>query len=260
MPLPEVLIAYGTWRSRLVPAQPRRCHESVELATSDDAKRYRLVLDAIKRKIEIGEDIRAHLSTGIDRGLGVDRMLADVGVHHLHLSLALRPDGRYVIRSSGLLFVVFRPEDAYLVGIYEHVTDWADRDILERIVRNWPDVGIVPELNYARPRHEWTDKAERLAMQKAGIAAGAVEVDGRCFMPLGQGLTGTPYAAHQLRMRVMEAFRQWRETLPEHLADASRAVDAAAGRAVTGDWQPAVHEGFAGIVRGGIFCPIVTLS
>jgi len=71
----------------------------------------------------------------------VDLMLNAWGVHHMHLATALTRKG-HVRRTKQLLFVVFHPEDAYLVDIGDH-NSFHQRRVLEVIARTWPDAGIL---------------------------------------------------------------------------------------------------------------------
>ena len=259
-PLPDLLVTYHTWQNRFIPARTRRSHVSRELTASPKAIEHKAALDAIIEKIEAGDDLGPHLSTAAETDRGRDRMLADFGAHHLHLATTMEPGGRYVTRGKDLLFAAFKRDDAYLIGVYEHVTDWARESIVATVARNWPDVGIVHELTgVIEPTQRFADPA-RLALQKDGFSAGPIEVDGKVFSTIGQSFNGAPYAAQQLRMRVMEAMRDWRKNLDERLAEAAVAVNAAAGRDVTGDWMPVVHNGSAGLQREGVFHPIVSLG
>lgn len=49
--LSDLMIQYVGWRARLIPARPRRCHRSVELAASPKATEHQAELDAIVAKI-----------------------------------------------------------------------------------------------------------------------------------------------------------------------------------------------------------------
>lgn len=256
--LPDLLMSFETWRSRRIPARPRSVHRSAELQASPKSDEHERVLDAIIAKIQAGDDLTPHLSKAIDRPETRDRMLADLGIHHLHLSTELQDDGRWVKRGEDVLFVAFKPGDAYLIGVYRHVTDWAREDILATAARNWPDAGIVHELNGQLVSKY--DDAARLELQKAGISTGTAEVDGSVFATLGQSLTGEPYSAQRLRMTVMFTLDDWREHLAERLGEAERAVDELAGRKVRGDWEPIVRNGWAGLQRENVFHRIVSLS
>jgi hypothetical protein len=163
MPVRDLLIIYGNWLGRRVPPRLRTAHRSRQLDSSIAAKAHQAELDALIAKIESGDDIKPHLSTAIEtayvpsaelaakpskRERALDRMLADWGIHHLHLPSTLRPDG-FTEPSDNLLFAVFRPEDAYLIGIYQH-GDWALNELINVIVDNWPGAGIVHEFGYVQ--------------------------------------------------------------------------------------------------------------
>jgi hypothetical protein len=257
--LSDLLIQWGTWKRRQIPSRPRRAHRSAELRASAKAVKHAAALAAIVAKIEAGEDLSAHLSKAAEENRGLVRMLADVGVHHLHIADALAPGGRHVVRGNDLLFVAFKPDDAYLIGIYEHKTDWAQTSIVETMARNWPNAGLVHELSYViAPTQDWSNE-ERLELQRAGFAGSPVVVDGKVFMTVGQSFGGTPYSAARLSMVVMHTFREWGEELEARLAEAERALDEAAGKPVRGEWEPMVHDGSAGFARGDAFFGIVEL-
>ena len=265
MDLAAMLISYNTWRGRLIPAQPRRCHVSPELSDSQEAVEHKDALDPIIAKVEAGDDLKPHPSRAVLVGhdpkghTDRDPMLSDYGVHHLHLSTDLESD-RFVKRTKELLFAVFRPGDAYLIGIYQHLTDWAKEDILKTVARNWPDIGIVHELRSVIGLTSYPTDEQRLELRKGGIASAPVEVDGRFFMTIGQTLVGTPMRAVQMSNVVMHTFREWREKGDERVATILRAHKKATGLPVTGPWQIAVYNESIGYLRDDIFYGIAQLS
>ncbi len=265
MDLAALLISYNTWRGRLIPAQPRRCHISPQLAGSQKAAEHKGVLDAIVAKIEAGDDLKPHLSRSVLVGhdpkgrTDRDPMLSDYGVHHLHLSSNVESDG-FVKRTKDLLFAAIRPGDAYLIGIYQHLTDWAKEDILKTVARNWPDIGIVHELRSVIGLTSYPSDDQRLELRKGGIAGAPVEVDGKFFMTIGQTLAGTPMRATQTSNLVMHMFREWREKGDERVATILRVHEETTGLPVTGPWQIAVYNESIGYLRDDIFYGIAQLS
>jgi len=258
-PLPGLLIEYGNWKARLIPARPRQVHVSNEMAGSAKLVEHKANVDSVIAKIELGDDLTAHLSKGIEK-IGRDRMLANLGIHHLHLSATLEPGSSFVERDEDLLFAAFTSDDAYLIGIYVHITDWARRSILETIARNWPDVGVLHRLRYAVGVENDLDDEARLALQNASISANMIEVDGSVFMTMGQTLDGTPLEVSRHRMAVMHTLNEWRANLDERLAGAARAIDETAGHPVNGAWQATVHDEQAGLVRGGVFYSVAAMT
>lgn len=258
MDLRGLLSEYGTWRARLVSPTPRRCHFSAELAADPKATKRKADLDTLIAKIEAGEDMGPHLSARVRQGHDPnapslaarkdrDLLLADWGVHHLHLTPKHGDD---------LVFAVFRPEDAYLIGLYSH-RDWARRSVLETLIRNWPDAGLVIKLPLMGLTNDWGDR-DRKQLREAGISIPAIEYDGAVWWAasLGQAADGTPGIVGQAVMGLTWTLHEWREHLTGLLAEAEQAVNRELGRRIDGEWEPVIHDSTVGIMRGGCFCSI----
>jgi hypothetical protein len=94
---------YAGWRGRVPLARPRRVHIAPELLANPDRLTYGDGLAAILRDIARGDDLRPRMSTLVEQAYTpweprlllrrpgrqphVDRLLADWGLHHLHLGL-----------------------------------------------------------------------------------------------------------------------------------------------------------------------------
>lgn len=181
---------YATWRSRVPAARPRRVHVSRELLANPARARYGDGLARVLLEIATGEDLRPRTSIAIEHAytLGVprllarrprherhtDRLLADWGLHHLHLcSRPHRTRQGFVRRSPHVLFVAFLPNDAYLVDLALHESDganWAALAILEVIVRNWPDSGVLLPSRYVTGRRMATGQT-RTARSSGSLAS-----------------------------------------------------------------------------------------
>jgi len=227
--LHAVVQDYVTWKARFPSARPRQVHESDVFAASDLRVRYADGLAAIRRDITAGADLEAYLSRGVWKAHGRDRLLAHNGIHHLHME----PAG-----SEHVLFVAFQPDHAYLIGICAHESDganWAERAILETLVRNWEGAGVLFSSPYVMGvRAEFDDDA-RLELQRSGVNL-AVEIDGRVWSPLGASLNGAPRVAAKIGMEV-----GW--TL-QKLRDAGEAALVAELRAISAEeWSPAICQG-----------------
>jgi len=262
MDLHGLLTEYGTWVSRQVAPTPRRCHLSAELVADPLAKKHQDDLDGLVAKIEVGADLRDHLSRHVWVGHDPDApsltaredrdlLLADWGVHHLHLTPGHGDD---------LVFAMFRPRDAYLIGVYKH-RDWAKRSVLEIVIDNWPEAGLVMKLNgVIGLTHEWTDR-ERKQIREAGISGAMIEYDGGVWMSasLGQTAAGTPMTVAREIMKLEAILDDWRNNLAALLASATEAVYEHLGGPVDGQWEPMIHDGAVGIVLADCLVPICRL-
>ena len=197
----SLLRVYGNWRSRFIPQRPREVHISRELQQELDASppwaaKVATVLDEIRR----GENLEPRLSTRVDvaylppekrrrAGPDVDVQLAHDGLHHLHIGEHV-PGKRFVERGNDLLFAAFKDTDAFVIGVYRHGA-WGRRDLLERLVRNWPEADLIPRLEGLRASQPDPTDEERWQMMKAGLTV-FIEIDGAVYAPLGQSLAGTP--------------------------------------------------------------------
>jgi hypothetical protein len=267
---------YATWRGRVPTARPRRVHISPELLANRDRLPYGDGLAAVLREVASGDDLRPRMSTAIEHAYApwvptllarrpserhLDRLLSDWGLHHLHLGAAphrKRPD--FVKRTPHVLFVAFKPDDAYLVDVAEHESDganWSALAILEVIVRNWPDAGILDTSHYALrlSNGNWSD-ADRQKLRRAGISTGTVEIGGRVWSAGGQGLTGVPTHIAQHCMAVswqLSGYDPTEEQVREHL------TSAAALNGVPDEWRAITHGDDYGFYSEGVFAPYGSL-
>lgn len=267
--LVNLMIDYRVWRSRFVQPLPRRVHLSRELRRSSQRQMHAVALAMIEAKIAKGEDLNAHLSTRVSCPVGGDPtkplaqradrdlLLAEWGVHHLHLSTEMGKAG-FTKRTADVLFIAVRGSNAYLLGIFSHPQhdNWAAEEIFAVVARNWPDAGLVHEANYAVGLSQKYSDEDRLELRKAGTNS-ALQIDGKVFSPGGIGMTldGTPLLAVQASQQVMWELSQWKQ-------DAAKRLDEVKGSPQPTYWLPAVRvsvpgfEEYAGFASGPIFVPV----
>jgi hypothetical protein len=268
---------YVTWRSRVPAAFPRNVHLSDALLANPARRRYSEGLAATLRELAFGHELRPRMSTAVLHASDIevpaavtrrprrrkdrDLLLAEWGIHHLHLSVARGRHPDFVRRTDHVLFVAFRRNDAYLLDLRRHEANgdnWAAKDLLEIAVRNWADGGILDHVESAigLEGDEPTDE-QRRTLREAGVNL-AVEIDGRVYLPPGQTLDGAPLAAarHAMLVRAtLDALRtdpEWREAA---LRDAAERHDVAGSA-----WRPIVHGEEFGYVNAGVFVPFGSLT
>lgn len=139
---------YENWQRRSVESVPRATRLAEGLTAGPEYVANKTEVDELLRKIENGEDVNPQLSkdvatayvpSGGGRRKDLDRLLAEWGVHHLHLSSRLDSSG-FTERGDLLLFIAFRPSEALVIGVFKH-REWTNEKVVEVIVDNWPDVG-----------------------------------------------------------------------------------------------------------------------
>lgn len=267
--LSSLLIDYRVWRGRFVQPLPRRVRRSAELEGSPKSEEHARALEAIEAKVAQGDDLNPHLSSRIALPVGGenseplarrsdrDLLLAEWGIHHLHLSTEMGKGG-FTKRTGDVLFAVFRNSDAYLLGIFEHPAhaNWAAEEIFAVLVRNWPKAGLVIEARSVIGLFQEYSDEDRLKLRKSGVT-NALEVDGKVYSPAGIGLTtaGTPIEATREANRLMWELNGWRE-------DPYRRLRHVEGVSHSAYWLPALHlpkpgfEEYCGFATRGTFLPV----
>lgn len=258
MELRALLTVYGNWRARVPSTTPREPHMSSVLAASAKRIQHAKAVEDITSKIAAGADLAEHLSERVkvayvptgSRGprhlrKDLDLLLADWGIHHLHLPTETRQ------RGDDLLFAAFTERDAYLIDILPHGL-WTKMSLIETIVREWPESGLVLRSQTgARPNHTWNDE-DRAELRNAGLAI-LVEVDGVACMPPSATLGGMPSVVARRVMGLMWTLHEWRSDTLERL-NAIRA----SGPGVY--WVPIVREEEFGFTDGDLFVSVGRLA
>ncbi len=260
MTLGSLLIRWLNWRDRFVPTHPRLVHKSNDLLGSPEASTHATELASIENEIRAGNDLTPRLSTrvgtayvpssaqnALNRRADLDLLLSDWGIHHLHLVPA-------PARSGPLLFVVFRPGDAYLLLIRDH-TAWNDVSLIETIVRNWPNEGLVMGPVTDVQLSNIFDDADRKALRQGGVTV-PVEVDGQLYVPRGLTMCGTAGDATQRSNAIMCAIQRLKREMARNPQTLDEQV-AANGERVSspGDWHPHIDDdsfGFINTASGAI--------
>jgi hypothetical protein len=262
---------YATWRGRVPAARPRRIHVSAELLANPNRLTYGDGLAALLSEIARGSDLRPRTSIAIEHAYTawtppllqrrrpsqrhVDLLLADWGLHHLHLGTAphrTRPE--FISRTPHVLFVAFKADDAYLVDVERHESDganWSALKLLETVVRNWPDAGILTVSHAALglANGNWSDE-ERRALRSAGISTGAVEIDGKVWSAGGQTVSGEPVQVARHCMGVawqLSGYQPTEGQVRDDLAEIAGKHD------VPDDWRAIIDGEEFGFFSSGVF-------
>jgi hypothetical protein len=266
MTLADLHITYLNWRGRFISQRPRKVHTSQEIDAAHLGQ-HQATFDSIVKAIEHGDDLTRHLSTRVTTAYvpsvvaatqkmhqqrDRDLLIADWGIHHLHLSTQLRSDG-FVERSGDLLFAYFAEDDAYLINIYPH-QQWTKKEMLEICIRNWPAAGIVTPLQGLVGLSQQFTESEHQELRNAGVAQ-LLEIDGSVYAPAGQTTAGTPMVA-TLAANQTQWYLQSLRKIPD-LAASLKEQAPSSGR---GQWEPHVQNDDFGFLRGGVFACLGRLA
>jgi hypothetical protein len=205
----RLLVVFHNWMNRLVKPQPRTVVKSIAFQQNPATAQRASDLAQIIDDIEQGRNLTKYLSRGVVRAVAqvpgqsprrdLDLMLNDWGVHHLHISTQIDPDG-FVSRGKKknadepLLFAAFSQKAAYLIDIMKH-GDWNREHILEVIAAEWPDEGIIHEVKGVQGLKNPITEEQRATLRRKHVNK-QFEFHGKIFMPIGfMSSAGTTMAA-----------------------------------------------------------------
>ena len=185
----QVLLSRGLWR------RAAKAPEQVRSAVDNFAHRVRR-----------GEDINAYQGRGLttndisgeEQARRTDLLLADFGIHHFHITDKPVVAGEYSRRSGWLLFAVVQEDALLCIDVRHHPkgVGWAQKDVLELAVKNWPKVFASNEARNVTGG-DWSD--EEIVNLRRGGANTLHRVGSRAYGPINGGLTaaGTPFLVHK---------------------------------------------------------------
>lgn len=256
------------WRTRLLLPEPRQIFPSREFLANPILHRRSLDIQALLDDIRTGEDLTKYLSRRVVHGYvspngkkrhrreDLDLMLNAWGIHHLHFSRKVEADG-FVERDNPIIFAIFRKGRVYLIDILFH-GDWAREHVVQVIVNNWPDAGLVHEMKGVDLVRPVTDQ-ERLELQNVQINT-VLKIDGKVYWP-GGGMTAAGFGVNASRaadyvVLELEAFASMFEQDPQSIA--SRAEGGKKGWPDEPEFAVEFRPDAFGVVelKSGIFFPL----
>ena len=131
MPTRRLIMAFITWRMRLIPAKPRKVTLWAGGVTLTELRAAEPRLRPLLKKVEVGEDLTPHLSDLVvtkgvvlpganpaDRGKDIDAVLTRHGLHHFHVGV-VGPDNPKG-RSGALVFAEVLGKEFRIVAMSDH--------------------------------------------------------------------------------------------------------------------------------------------
>ncbi len=228
-----LLVIYHNWMMRLIPAMPRNVHCSKTLLSKMNSLPNNSDLTQIILDIETGADLTRYLSRDTVRHVAsvprkgqkfnkrrdLDLLLIDWGIHHLHISTLVKPDG-FVKSADYLLFGVFKEGDAFLIDVRPHQeknakdinTVWYKKELIKILMNELPQAEVVHEIKGISGISPNPDE-ERIRESRLRGMNLILEIDGKFVTTLGMislsgtGMKSTRAADHLLES--IEAFESW---------------------------------------------------
>ena len=184
------ITAFSTRRIR---AKPRTVRVAKDFVCPSDLQ---WAFGALRLKVEKGDDLGPHQHIDYGGADFDDDLLNDWGIHHLHLSTSMRPDG-FVERSGPLLFARLTDNDFYCIKIMMHGggdNPWSRQELIDIIYQNWPEsidhsrLRGPPGMEVVGLERLHTDEEIGLLRRK-GVYVFTQRADGTTHLPIGGGST-----------------------------------------------------------------------
>jgi hypothetical protein len=131
LPTRQLILAFLTWRMRLIPAKPRKVRLWSGGVTPSEFRAAQPRLRPLLEKVEAGKDLTPYLSDLVmtkgvvlpganpaDRGKDIDAVLTRHGLHHFHVGVVgpSNPKGR----SAALIFAEVLDKEFRIIAISDH--------------------------------------------------------------------------------------------------------------------------------------------
>jgi hypothetical protein len=188
VPQNEIPFIYGNAIARRIEPRKRQVVLSSEFSCPSDLQ---IGWNVLKKKIEDGEDISAHLSLRIQNAEDTDRMLFEWGIYHLHLGVGLHPKNPdFQERTGPVLFGIPSLETFYVIGVYGHKS-WSELAVMERVHKNWPEITQKHKLNGAISLAHIPSDEERKKLRASNINVFTQLSDGTVLGPMQGGFSSS---------------------------------------------------------------------
>ena len=178
-------------------------------------------LEILRRKIRKGEDLKPFLSRKLTDPDYDDPMLNDWGVYHLHVGTVLEGDG-FMSRTDPVLFALITNTHVYEIQMYSH-GQWANRDVLEIIHKNWPDLLEPYRLRGVTAIAHNPTSVELGKLRKANISCIHQVRDGTVYAPPGGGSMTDGTSGEVMARYVM--MRRWLKNLEKTMHDNKATIE-----------------------------------
>jgi len=207
---------YFNLQKRRFEARPREVKRSREFTCPDDLLP---IVDRIAEQSQHGEDLWPYLTRSIADPEYNDALLNDWEIHHFHLGARLEPDGfveRFIKDGDPLLFARVTSDTLLFITTAPH-GDWGNRQLIEILHTNWPEVladCVLPRVR-SLPFHLTHSGIKKV--RKAGIGTVLQMSDGTVYGMIGSGSMTSGIAKDVMETSIQ--FQQLVERLEIHVRE-----------------------------------------
>lgn len=228
-PLVPLARVFTLTRTLIAPV-PRKVKVSSDFVCP---KHLRLGYEQLLLEIEQGKDLSPRGSRKQrDANVFVDKMLADWGVHHLHLGSDYIKKGRnkgLVQGNEEILFIYVTRETVHVIGVFDH-RSWAKEKVLRVVHDNWPELIEAYRLPSGVDIAQNQTEVDRLNYRKSNINT-FTKIEGSVYFTPGGGLTcsgigGADVERSNIVLRATRELGKWVDTNLNFIAEALKARDA----------------------------------
>lgn len=210
----NVIYQYLVLRKRLIKKCPRKIKYADTFVRPTDPI-LEQGLSLFEEKIRRGDDVNPHLNKAMADIKYKDGMLFDWNIYHFHLGTTIDGDGYHISRTGDILYAMVSEDTIYFITISPH-GHWADKDLLEIVVRNWENLLESSRINAENLSVDFSSsEIQRLRDKNVNVAFKLS--NGMCYMSIGGGILANGGSAEaqlerqKLERTVKEFEKQWEE-------------------------------------------------
>jgi hypothetical protein len=195
-------IQFFNVQKRRIHPTPRTIYQAKDLTVP---KGYKENFEELLQKIELGTDVNPHLSRNMKKPGFTDEMLNDWGIYHFHLGISTDSDG-YQTRTNPLLYAWVTNEAVYAITVESHGA-WADKELLNKILENWPELLFSYRLSGVDSVYEY-DSTDISEFRKSGVMSPVKLSDNNIYIPPGGGYASDCARTSSEVVEAMDKFRR----------------------------------------------------
>ena len=152
--------------------------------------RYENGINQLENTLRKGQDVTPYMTRRFYDATFDDGLLDHWGIHHFHLGIGLKDDGRFINDTEHIVLCRIDDAQAFFITVAPHgghIPDppWYKQELVEIIHANWPDSIKTMRLHSGNGDSLDHSQVRRIRAKKGNFAPRMQ--DGTVYMPLGYG-------------------------------------------------------------------------